>query len=63
MHAKIKLNKRTMIIQFLVNSVLLLVYFIINLFYLNYWEYPEMVIPIMTFCILSMRYKKDFTDP
>jgi hypothetical protein len=39
-------------------SVLLLVYFIINLFYLNYWEYPEMVIPVMTFVILSSAYGK-----
>ncbi|MBA7567217.1 hypothetical protein ES708_08926 [subsurface metagenome] len=39
-------------------SVLLLVYFIINLFYLNYWEYPEMVIPVMTFVILSSTYNK-----
>jgi len=39
-------------------SVLLLMFFIINLFYLNYWEYPEMVIPVMTFIILSSAYGK-----
>jgi len=39
-------------------SVLLLVYLIINLFYLNYWEYPEMIIPIMTFVVLSSTYNK-----
>lgn len=43
-------------------SVLLLVYLIINLFYLNYWEYPEMIIPIMTFVVLSSTYNKKRSD-
>jgi len=43
-------------------SVLLLIFFIINLFYLNYWEYPEMVIPIMTFVVLSSTYNKKRSD-
>jgi hypothetical protein len=40
------------------SSVILLVYLIINLFYLNYWEYPEFIIPVMTFVLLSLNQKK-----
>jgi len=36
---------------------LLLVLLIFNMFYYNYWEYPEMVIPIMTFVIISIENK------
>jgi O-antigen ligase len=38
--------------------VLLLILLIFNIFYFNYWEYPEMIVPIMTFVIISITGKK-----
>jgi len=43
-------------------SVLLLIFLLINLFYLNYWEYPEIIIPVMTFVVLSSTYNKKRSD-
>ncbi|MBN2073493.1 MAG: hypothetical protein JW770_06085 [Actinobacteria bacterium] len=37
---------------------LLIVLLIFNMFYYNYWEYPEMVIPVMTFIFLTSNYNK-----
>ncbi len=33
----------------------LLLFFIIELLYLNYWEYPQITIPVFTFCILLLK--------
>jgi len=38
--------------------ILLLAFFILELFYFNYWEYPEFVTPVMVFCILAINNRK-----
>jgi len=36
----------------------ILLFFIIDLFYLNYWEYPQMTIPVFIFYLLGIKYVK-----